>query len=233
MKWFMTLVVGIVIGGGAVVYFINKVPLREPVPVVVVEAAPATPAVVVPDPAPAAAAPAAASVPLPAESLPPVVAPAIAPTPPVEMVPLVKEGLLIPVANIEAGKLADTYGQARGKERRHEALDIMAATGTPVLAVADGKLVKLFKSKPGGITVYQFDPTEKYAYYYAHLDRYADGIKEGQDVKRGDLLGYVGSTGNADPKAPHLHFAVFELGAEKQWWKGKPLNPYPLLTGQK
>ena len=106
----------------------------------------------------------------------------------------------------------------------------MAAKGTPVLAVADGKVEKLFQSKPGGTTLYQFDPTGRYAYYYAHLDRYADGIKEGMELKRGQLLGYVGVTGNSDPNAPHLHFAMFELTPEKQWWKGTPVNPFPLMT---
>jgi murein DD-endopeptidase MepM/ murein hydrolase activator NlpD len=106
----------------------------------------------------------------------------------------------------------------------------MAPKGTKVVAAADGKVVKLFTSKPGGLTIYQFDPTEKYAYYYAHLDHYADGLKEGADIKRGDTIGYVGVTGNADPNAPHLHFAVFELTPEKQWWKGTPVDPYPLLA---
>jgi len=98
-----------------------------------------------------------------------------------------------------------------------------------VLAAADGKIVKLFDSKPGGHTVYQFDPSGTYAYYYAHLDAYAPGLKEGQEVHRGDLLGYVGTSGNADPNTPHLHFAVFQLTPEKEWWKGTALNPYPLL----
>jgi murein DD-endopeptidase MepM/ murein hydrolase activator NlpD len=138
--------------------------------------------------------------------------------------------LLLPVEGIKPSQLTDTFNQARGKERHHEALDIMAPKGTRVLAAADGKVVKLFTSKPGGLTIYQFDPTEKYAYYYAHLDHYADGIKEGMDIKRGDLIGYVGTTGNADANAPHLHFAVFELTPEKQWWKGTPVNPYPLLA---
>ncbi len=137
--------------------------------------------------------------------------------------------LLVPVEGVKAAQLSDTFDQPRGKERHHEALDIMAPTGTKVIAVADGKVVKLFNSKPGGLTVYQFDPTEKYAYYYAHLDRYAEGLTEGALVKRGELLGYVGATGNANPAAPHLHFAVVELTPEKQWWKGSPLNPYPLL----
>ena len=137
--------------------------------------------------------------------------------------------LLIPVEGMKYAQLSNNFDQPRGKERHHEALDIMAPNGTKVLAVADGKVVKLFNSKPGGLTVYQFDPTEKLAYYYAHLEKYADGMKEGQSVKRGDLIGYVGVTGNSNPNAPHLHFAVFELTPEKQWWKGTPLNPYPMM----
>jgi peptidoglycan LD-endopeptidase LytH len=137
--------------------------------------------------------------------------------------------LLVPVEGVKASQVEDTFGQPRGRERRHEALDIMAPKGTRVLAAADGKVVKLLTSKPGGLTVYQFDPGERYAYYYAHLDRYADGIKEGRQLRRGDLVGYVGSTGNARADAPHLHFAVVELTPEKQWWKGTPVNPYPLM----
>ena len=91
-------------------------------------------------------------------------------------------------------------------------------------------MAKLFTSKAGGLTVYQVDPSQNYAYYYAHLDRYADGLTEGKVLKKGDVLGYVGTTGNADPNTPHLHFAIFELGPEKHWWQGTPINPYPLLT---
>lgn len=138
--------------------------------------------------------------------------------------------LLVPVQGVKAAALTDTFEQPRGRQRHHEALDIMAAKGTPVLAAADGKVVKLFQSKPGGTTLYQFDPSERYAYYYAHLDRYADGIKEGMEVKRGDVLGYVGVTGNSDPAAPHLHFAMFELTPAKQWWQGTPMNPHPLMA---
>jgi len=141
--------------------------------------------------------------------------------------------LAMPVEGIDIAQVSDTFDQSRGGarngERRHEALDIIAPRGAKVLAAADGKLVKLFTSKPGGLTLYQFDPSEKYAYYYAHLDRYADGVQEGQMLHRGDLIGYVGSSGNADAKAPHLHFAVFELTPQKQWWQGTPVDPYPLL----
>ncbi len=137
---------------------------------------------------------------------------------------------IIPVEGIAPHALRDNYEQGRGA-RKHEAIDIMAARGTKVFAVDDGKLVKLFHSVPGGITAYQFDPQSRLAYYYAHLDRYADGLKEGMELKRGDLIGYVGSSGNASPEAPHLHFAVFVLGPERQWWKGEPVNPYPALRG--
>lgn len=137
--------------------------------------------------------------------------------------------LQIPVDGVQPRDLADTFDDARGTERRHEALDIMARRGTPVRAVDDGEVVKLFLSQPGGLTVYQFDRTRSVAYYYAHLDRYAEGLAEGQQLRRGDPIGVVGSTGNADPGAPHLHFAVFELGPERQWWQGRAIDPLPLF----
>jgi len=140
--------------------------------------------------------------------------------------------LLIPVPGIKVEQLSDTYAQSRGLGRSHDAIDIMAPRGTPVVAVDDGKVVKLFNSKQGGLTVYQFDREEKLAYYYAHLDRYADGVAEGSTLKRGELVGYVGSTGNANALAPHLHFAVFVLGPEKRWWKGTAVNPFLLLGGR-
>ena len=135
--------------------------------------------------------------------------------------------LTIPVPGIEAKDLSPQFFDARG-ERGHEAIDIIAPRGEPVVAADDGTIAKLFLSKPGGITVYQFDPTETYAYYYAHLDRYADGLAEGDIVKRGQIIGFVGSTGNA--VQPHLHFAIFLLGPEKHWWQGEALDPYPALT---
>jgi murein DD-endopeptidase MepM/ murein hydrolase activator NlpD len=140
--------------------------------------------------------------------------------------------LAMPLPNLRPAQLLDTYADPRGSSRQHEALDIMAPAGTPVLAVADGQVAKLFTSDQGGLTLYQFDPTGRYAYYYAHLLGYAAGLAEKQQVKRGQVIGYVGSTGNASPDAPHLHFAVFVLGPEKQWWKGTPINPYPLLGGR-
>jgi murein DD-endopeptidase MepM/ murein hydrolase activator NlpD len=140
-----------------------------------------------------------------------------------------RRSLLLPVDGVEPSQLHDTYADAREGSRAHEAIDIMAPRRTPVRAVDDGTIEKLFTSKAGGLTVYQFEPTGTFCYYYAHLDAYADGLHEGQPVKKGDLLGYVGSTGNASPDAPHLHFSIFRLTPERQWWKGEPIDPYPVL----
>ena len=136
--------------------------------------------------------------------------------------------LLIPVEGVAPSDLHDTFTSDRAGHR-HEAIDIAAARGTRVRAVADGRLVKLFSSVPGGLTIYQFDSSGRFAYYYAHLDRYADGLKEGMPIHRGDLLGYVGTTGNAPPNAPHLHFAVFRLAADHKWWRGEAVNPFDAL----
>ena len=136
--------------------------------------------------------------------------------------------LAMPIAGVEPRTLQSNFSQARGSQT-HEALDIMAPRGTEVLAVAEGNVVKLFTSKPGGLTVYQFDNTRMWCYYYAHLDRYASGLKEGMLLSKGDVVGYVGSTGNASPNAPHLHFAVFQLGPGKHWWQGTAVDPLPLL----
>lgn len=139
------------------------------------------------------------------------------------------EQLLIPVEGKTATDLTDTFTDARSQGRSHDAIDIMAQAGTPVLAVADGHVEKLFDSKLGGLTIYQFEPSGKFAYYYAHLQRYADGLAEKQAVRRGQVMGYVGSTGNASADAPHLHFAIFVLGPERRWWEGAAINPYPVL----
>jgi murein DD-endopeptidase MepM/ murein hydrolase activator NlpD len=134
------------------------------------------------------------------------------------------------VQGVARARLRDNFDEGRGGGgRRHDALDIMAPRGTPVVAVDDGRVTKLFKSAAGGLTVYQFDPDERFVYYYAHLDRYAEGLREGAPVKRGQVIGYVGSTGNATPGAPHLHFTIFRLGPDKRWWKGVALNPFPFL----
>nr|MDP9120170.1 M23 family metallopeptidase [Acidobacteriota bacterium] len=140
---------------------------------------------------------------------------------------LLGRNLLLPVSGVQPQDLHDTFGDTRdGGGRLHEALDIPAPRNTPVLAVEDGKVAKIFWSKAGGNTLYEFDPGEAYAYYYAHLDRYADGVVEGGPLRRGQVIGYVGTTGNAPPDAPHLHFAIFRLDAGKHWWQGSPLDPY-------
>lgn len=137
--------------------------------------------------------------------------------------------LAFPVGGIGRDGLHDSYFDARDG-RTHEALDIMAPRHTPVVAADEGTIAKLFFSDGGGgITIYQFDRSRTFSYYYAHLDRYAEGLHEGQRVRRGDVLGYVGSTGNASANAPHLHFAIFRLTSERQWWKGEPLNPYDVF----
>ena len=136
--------------------------------------------------------------------------------------------LTLPVAGVEAGALVRSFDQARGS-RTHEALDIMAPEGTPVLAVEDGTIARLFTSDAGGLTIYQFDPSGTLAYYYAHLQRYAPGLEEGAPVRRGQQIGTVGTTGNAAPDAPHLHFAIFRLGPERRWWEGTPVDPYDVL----
>jgi murein DD-endopeptidase MepM/ murein hydrolase activator NlpD len=136
--------------------------------------------------------------------------------------------IALPVDGLSAANLRDTFNEVHFGHP-HEAIDLPALKGTPVHAVLPGTIRKLFLSVPGGNTIYETDDTGVYCYYYAHLDRYAEGLREGMRVGRGDVIGYVGSTGNADPRWPHLHFAIFELGPEKQWWKGKALNPYPVL----
>jgi len=136
--------------------------------------------------------------------------------------------LTIPVLRVQPAELRDTFAEVRGNHP-HDATDIIAPRGTPVVAASDGVIQKLFLSKPGGNTIYQFDPTQTYCFYYAHLDRYAEGLHEGMEVHRGEVIGYVGSTGDASPDAPHLHFEVHRLGPDKKWWKGEPMDPYPLL----
>ncbi len=140
-------------------------------------------------------------------------------------------GLAVPVVGIRADQLSDTYDDARGQGRRHDAIDIMAPEGTPVIAAADGTIEKLFNSVRGGITIYERSPDRKWTYYYAHLSAYAPGLAEGQQVKRGQVIARVGHTGDASAAGPHLHFAVNQMGQSDRWWNGTPINPYPLLAG--
>ena len=141
---------------------------------------------------------------------------------------LQRKGLLFPVTGVETRSLTDTFAETRGGNRAHEALDVMAPRGSNVVAVDDGHIAKLFASDRGGLTIYQFDPTQTFCYYYAHLDRYAPGLREEQPVRKGDKIGEVGSTGNASAVAPHLHFTIFRLGPEHRWWEGTPINPFRL-----
>jgi murein DD-endopeptidase MepM/ murein hydrolase activator NlpD len=144
-------------------------------------------------------------------------------------------GLAIPVQGIKPQQLTDTYSQARaGGARRHDSIDIMAPEGTPVVSASDGTVEKLFFSEGGGgITVYVRSPDTRWTYYYAHLQGYAPGLAEGQKIRRGQLLGRVGHTGNANPAGPHLHFAINRMEPGERWWQGSPINPYPLLAGKK
>jgi peptidoglycan LD-endopeptidase LytH len=143
-------------------------------------------------------------------------------------------GLAIPVVGVKASDLVDTYDAARGSGRRHDANDIMAPEGTPVIAAADGTIEKLFFSKGGGgITIYERSPDRKWTYYYAHLSAYAPGLAEGQQVKRGQVIARVGHTGDASASGPHLHFAINSMGPGQRWWQGTPINPYPLLAGKR
>jgi peptidoglycan LD-endopeptidase LytH len=134
--------------------------------------------------------------------------------------------LRMPIDGETVESLKGGFSETRGVRRPHEAVDILAPRNTPIHAVESGTIAKLFTSKAGGLTIYQFDPTGHLCYYYAHLQRYADDVKEGLKVSQGDVIGYVGTTGNAPPNTPHLHFAVFELNADKHWWQGKALDPY-------
>jgi murein DD-endopeptidase MepM/ murein hydrolase activator NlpD len=141
--------------------------------------------------------------------------------------------LVIPVQGVSPDRLRDTFAEARGLGRRHDAIDIDAPRGTPVLSVGASVVLKLFQSDRGGTTLYALAPDQRTIYYYAHLDRYAEGIREGQQLTPGELIGYVGDTGNANPGDYHLHFEISTTGNPRKYWGGSPVNPYPLLrTGR-
>ncbi len=143
---------------------------------------------------------------------------------------LASRNLALPLPNLSAAICpVTTSARPRANGKLHRATDMMAPRRTPVLAIGDGTVTKLFYSRFGGDMLYEFDPLQIYCYYYAHLDRYAPGTREGMAVHKGDILGFVGSTGDASPDAPHLHLAIFRLGPEKQWWVGTAVNPYPVL----
>ena len=139
-----------------------------------------------------------------------------------------RAALAIPVQGVAAGALHDSYDEAR-VGHSHQALDILAPRGTPVLAATDGRVLKLHDSAAGGLMVYQADASDRFILMYGHLDGYAPGLADGAPLRRGQLIGYVGTTGNAPPGTPHLHFVVARGRPSVSWWKGTPVNPYPLL----
>ncbi|HWU92134.1 MAG TPA: M23 family metallopeptidase [Sphingomicrobium sp.] len=150
-----------------------------------------------------------------------------------EQVQVTPSGLALPVVGIKPDQLTDTFDAARSQGRRHDAIDIMADEGTPVIAASDGTIEKLFNSVRGGTTIYERSPDQKWIYYYAHLSAYAPGLHEGEQVKRGQVIGRVGHTGDASAAGPHLHFAVNSMAPGERWWNGTAINPYPLLAGKK
>jgi len=141
-----------------------------------------------------------------------------------------QRGLRLPVDDADVERLKGMFGQSRGGSAAHEAVDIVAPRDTPIHAVDDGTIAKLFTSQAGGLTVYQFDADQRFCYYYAHLERYATDLLDGQRVTRGEVIGYVGTSGNAPPDTPHLHFAILQVGADHRWWGGRPIDPYLVLS---
>ena len=167
----------------------------------------------------------------------PIKPPASAPADVVAAPPVAADGIVsapplrVPIDGVAVDSFKGGFGEHRGS-RPHEAVDILAPRGTPVHAAQNGRIAKLFLSKPGGITIYEFDSEERLCFYYAHLDRYAEGLHEGQTVAQGEVIGFVGTSGNAPPNTPHLHFAVFQLNADHHWWQGTALDPYLLYKNR-
>jgi peptidoglycan LD-endopeptidase LytH len=154
------------------------------------------------------------------------------PTPPITMttpITRIEQQLIIPVAGIRSDQLVDTFSASREEGRTHDAIDIIAPADTPVLAAADGQITKLWQSERGGTTIYQLSADQKMIFYYAHLARYADGLAEGKQVRQGEVIAYVGDTGNAGPGNYHLHFSIALVSDPKRYWEGININPYPLL----
>jgi peptidoglycan LD-endopeptidase LytH len=137
---------------------------------------------------------------------------------------------MVPVEGVDPTHVRDTFLAVRGGDRVHGALDIIAPRGTPVVAAVAGRVFKIRSNPSGGLTVYALDRSERFVYYYAHLDRYREGLSEGEPLSRGDILGYVGTTGNAPPEAPHLHLQILTYAGDGRWWEGAPVNPFPFLV---
>lgn len=142
---------------------------------------------------------------------------------------IVVSKLIVPVAGIKKQDLRDTFNDARSEGRTHNALDIMAPAGTPVIAATDGKIVRFHDSELGGITIYQIATDGRLVLYYSHLQNRAEGITENMDVKKGTVIGYVGDTGNAGAGNYHLHFAMWIVDDPKRYWEGTNINPYQYL----
>lgn len=144
---------------------------------------------------------------------------------------LLERGLMVPVEGVSPERVPDTYWQARnGGARTHQAVDILAKRGTPVLSADSGTVLRLTRSTLGGITIYATDPARRFVFYYAHLDRYAEGLHEGKAIAQGEVIGYVGTTGNAPKNTPHLHFQVMRYVDARTWWGGPPLDPRAFLA---
>jgi len=189
-------------------------------------------------PVPQAVQPSPQTQPSPSVVAPPLAQPSSAPletaTPPVAIAPEAPGfvgplNLIIPVAGVRRDQLVDTFTASRAEGRVHDAIDIIAPANTPVLATADGTIVKLWQSERGGTTIYQLSADKKLIFYYAHLARYADGLIEGKQVRQGEVVAYVGDTGNAGPGNYHLHFSIAIVSDPKRYWEGTNINPYPLL----
>jgi peptidoglycan LD-endopeptidase LytH len=157
-------------------------------------------------------------------------APAAVPPAAADELAALSAALVVPVAGVERWQLQDTYTDARSGGRTHDAIDILAPRGTPVLSATDGRLLRMFDSKPGGLMVYATDPTERFILLYGHLDSYAPGLQDGMPLRRGQVIGYVGTTGNAAPDTPHLHFGILRGDPAVAWFEGTAVNPYPLLV---
>jgi murein DD-endopeptidase MepM/ murein hydrolase activator NlpD len=237
MRFLLGLVIGLTAGAASTFFALKywdvkptgRAPVRTAAPQDVAPRA-------VPDPTTSSAGDDAARVPVPIvpaemraeESV--AAEPVLKPTPPLnEPANLATDAVIIPVVGARREDLRPMFDDRRGGSRTHRAIDIGAPRGTQVLAAIDGTVGKLFLSKPGGITIYQYDPTRTWIYYYAHLDGYAPGLTEGQQLRRGDVIGFVGSSGNAPPNAPHLHFSIERLTEPGKWWKSEPIDPYPIL----
>lgn len=137
--------------------------------------------------------------------------------------------LIVPVAGVRPDQLQDTFADARSEGRVHDAIDIAGPAGTAVLAAADGEIARLFASERGGTTIYQLSTDKKLVFYYAHLQRYADGLAAGKFVRQGETIAYIGDTGNAGTGNFHLHFSISVISDPKRYWEGANINPYPLL----